>query len=119
MMDVDHIASVCHEANRRYCFSLGDMSHKPWEETPWSIKQSAIAGVVFVRENPDAPLNFLHENWRKHKIAEGWVYGTEKNIEEKTHPCLVPYEELPPEQAVKDKLFRAVVKSLTEGETNV
>lgn len=116
MITVEQIAEVCHEANKAYCLSLGDTSHSPWHTTPWSIKQSAIAGVVFVQENPSAPLDFLHENWRKRKAAEGWEYGTEKDIDAKTHPCMVPYEELPPEQRVKDKLFRAIVKTLTQGE---
>lgn len=116
MMDVEQIASVCHEANRQYCLMLGDASQKSWREAPWSLRQSAIAGVVFVQENPDAPLSFLHENWRKHKAAEGWIFGEEKCDEKKTHPCMRPYEELPPEQRVKDTLFRAIAKALSQGE---
>ena len=87
MMEIEQMAEVCHEANRAYCLSLGDTSHKPWKETAWSIKQSAIAGVVFLQEKPDAPLNFLHENWRKRKAAEGWFFGETKDEEKKTHPC--------------------------------
>lgn len=112
----DQIAAVCHEANRRYCAERGDYSHKPWEDTPWSIKQSAIAGVVWTIENPDALLSMQHEQWRQYKIAEGWVYGAEKDIDNKTHPCLVSYEEMPPEQRVKDALFRGIVQALVKGE---
>jgi hypothetical protein len=114
MMDIEKIAKVCHETNRAYCAGLGDTSHKPWEETSWAIKQSAIAGVAFVQENPDASLGFVHENWRKHKQIEGWVYGEEKSEEKRTHPCMRPYEELAPEQRVKDKLFRAIALSLLD-----
>lgn len=36
----------------------------------------------------------VHEVWSKARIQQGWKYGTERNDELKTHPCLVPYEEL-------------------------
>ena len=36
----------------------------------------------------------VHEVWSKAHIQQGWKYGTERNDELKTHPCLVPYEEL-------------------------
>ena len=47
-------------------------------------------------------------------VADGWVYGAEKNAELKTHPCLVPYGDLPVEQRVKDELFTAIVKAVSE-----
>lgn len=48
----------------------------------------------------------------KEKIEDGWVYGDEKDTEKKTHPCLVPYEELPEFQKKKDALFQAIVDAL-------
>ena len=42
----------------------------------------------------------VHEVWAKSRIEQGWHYGTERNDAEKTHPCLVAYEELP--EAEKD-----------------
>lgn len=36
----------------------------------------------------------VHENWSKGRIAEGWVYGAERDDANKTTPCLVPYDEL-------------------------
>lgn len=35
-----------------------------------------------------------HENWAKTKIDEGWTYGKTLDEKNKTHPCLVPYEQL-------------------------
>lgn len=37
----------------------------------------------------------VHEVWAKNRIDEGWVFGLGRNDELKTHPCLIPYEELP------------------------
>lgn len=37
----------------------------------------------------------VHEMWAQSRIEQGWTYGEERNDTLKTHPCLVPYEELP------------------------
>lgn len=56
-----------------------------------------------------------HISWSQQKLAEGWTYGPEKDPEAKTHPCLRPFDELPPEQQAKDFIFRGVVHALTRG----
>ena len=45
----------------------------------------------------------VHEVWAKNRISQGWVYGEQRNDEKKTHPCLVPYEELPEEEKEYDR----------------
>ena len=37
----------------------------------------------------------IHEVWAKSRMDEGWTYGNERNDRKKTHPCLIPYSELP------------------------
>ncbi len=37
----------------------------------------------------------VHDVWSQGRIAEGWTYGEERNDQKKTHPCLVPYADLP------------------------
>ena len=37
----------------------------------------------------------VHEVWAQSRINEGWTYGPERSDEHKTHPCLMPYEDLP------------------------
>ena len=36
----------------------------------------------------------VHEVWAQNRLDEGWVYGEERNDVLKTHPCLIPYDEL-------------------------
>lgn len=36
----------------------------------------------------------IHEIWSQHRISEGWTWGEKHDAEAKTHPDLVPYEEL-------------------------
>ena len=109
----DTVARIAHEVNREYCLSIGDDSQVPYDEAPDWQKQSARDGVAFVRDSPDAPASAVHDSWLRAKDADGWVYGEVKDAELKTHPCIVPYHELPEEQRFKDALFRAVVRGAT------
>lgn len=45
----------------------------------------------------------VHEVWAETRISQGWVYGEQRNDELKTHPCIVPYEELPEEEKEYDR----------------
>ena len=114
----EQIAEVCHEANAAYCRGLGDDSQPMWAEAPDWQRNSAINGVKFHQSRggkPDGP-RASHENWMREKLADGWKYGAVKNPTKKEHPCLVPYDELPKDQQVKDALFTAIVRVLSHNE---
>ena len=111
-VQIEAIAKVCHETNRAFCQTLGDSSQPAWESAPDWQKSSAIDGVKFHLLNPAAGPEASHENWSREKIANGWTYGSTKNPDLKTHPCLVDFNQLPVDQQKKDHLFKAVVKSL-------
>lgn len=106
------IAAICHEANRAYCESLGDHSQPLWVDAPDWQKESARKGVELHLSNPNAGAEASHESWMAEKVADGWVYGEVKDPAAKTHPCLVPFGELPVEQQVKDHIFRSIVHAL-------
>lgn len=111
---IDHIARVCHEANRAWCITRGDMSQVSWDEAPQWQRDSAIDGVMFHINNPDAGDSASHDSWMAEKVRTGWVYGAVKDAEAKTHPCMVPFEELPWDQQVKDRLFRSIVHACVQ-----
>ena len=113
-LTTEQIAETAHEANRAYCHSLGDYSQLPWRLMSKDHQEVVTNGVEFHLKNPDASPRLSHENWLKKKKEQGWVYGTEKNEELKTHPCMRPYNELPPEQRTKDFIFSAVVATLNK-----
>lgn len=105
------IAEVCHEANRAYSKALGDYYHRVWDDAPEWQKQSAIEGVESLIESGATPKE-MHERWSKFKRDNGWIFGPYKNYEQKTHPCLVAYENLPRHERRKDDLFIAIVNTL-------
>ena len=45
-----------------------------------------------------------HENWAKHRIAEGWRWGPARSDPDRTHPDLIPYRELPEPAKHYDRL---------------
>lgn len=110
-MDIEQIARVCHAANAEYCVSLGDNSQKPWDNAEQWQRDSAIAGVKYALANRNASPSAQHEAWLADKKRDGWKYGPVKDPAAKTHPCFVPYAELPVEQRVKDYIFQAIVKA--------
>lgn len=114
IMPAVDIARVCHEANRGYCETLADISQPHWDNAPQWQRDSAIQGVIFNLENPDAPPSASHDSWLRLKKAEGWAYGKIKDPEKKLHPCFVPYDALPKEQQRKDALFKAIVAALSQ-----
>lgn len=109
-MTPEQIARVCHEANKGYCDAIGDRSQVAFDDAPEWQRSSAIAGVSVALEG--ASPEQLHESWAAQKMSDGWVYGEQKDSVNKTHPCLVPYAELPEAQKTKDALFAAIVSAL-------
>ena len=52
----------------------------------------------------------VHEVWAQNRIEQGWTWGKERSDELKTHPCLVPYEELTEDEKLYDR--RTAVETL-------
>lgn len=105
-------ARVAHQLNKAYCEMLGDNTQVDWGDAPEWQQTSAILGVEFHHQFPDAGDEGSHESWRAEKTREGWKYGPVKDVEKKEHPCMVDFDELPLEQQIKDALFRAVCINL-------
>jgi len=106
------IARVVRTVNKIHCESIGDYSQPDWDDAPQWQKESAIEGVLGILNGEITTPEESHKKWLKHKEETGWKYGPVKDTEKKEHPCMVPYDELPEEQKVKDKFFFGVVKSL-------
>jgi len=106
------VAMACHGANAAYSEYIGEKPVPSWDKLDEAFQKSIIEGVRLHSENPNLGSEEAHKSWMDAKLKDGWVFGEEKDAEKKTHPCLVPYGELPKEQQFKDALFRAVVLSL-------
>lgn len=107
---IEACARAAHEANRAYCLAIGDSSQQAWDEAPDWQRSSARNGVAgALADNTPAQ---IHESWLAEKAGSGWKYGALKDPERLEHPCMVPYDELLPEQRAKDAVFLAVVRAM-------
>ena len=112
-MNTNDIAKVCHEVNRAYCQALGDNSQPAWDDAPEWQRSSARMGVDLHTMGDFGP-EASHISWMEQKVETGWVYGEVKDEVKKTHPCIMPFTQLPKEQKAKDYLFRQIVHSLKD-----
>lgn len=115
-MTAEAIAHVCHEANRAVQIEQADPTipvSPLWEDLDQETRESAIDGVQNVLAG--ASPRESHENWMQFKLDRGWKLGPVKDEEKKEHPLLVPYDELPDEQRMKDALFIAIVAVCSRG----
>ena len=51
-----------------------------------------------------------HDHWTRQRIEAGWTYGSQRDDVRKTHPDLVPYEDLPEGEKEYDRT--SVVETL-------
>lgn len=112
-MNIDIVAAcaqAAHEVNRVYCLALEDQSQPDWYHAPDWQKHSIVLGVMNALRG--ATPEQSHAGWLEHKKATGWTYGERKDEIAKTHPCIKPYDELHPEQRMKDRLFIDVVNAM-------
>ena len=110
----EQIARVCHKAIRALQYIQDDPCPSvPWDSEPEEIRALAIEGVRAARQGITPRQS--HEDWARGKRAQGWTWGPEKDPEARTHPNLVPYDDLPPGQRDKDVMFLAIITALTCG----
>lgn len=107
MDQIEFIARLRHLAWCAYQLGAGQpFNISPNQDQLDSLKQ----GVKFALENPNMTSKENHNNWMKMKASQGWVYGSIKNFKNKTHPDMVPYEDLPEVERAKDDMDRFIQK---------
>ena len=45
-----------------------------------------------------------HDLWAAQRLAQGWTLGAQRDDAKKTHPCLVPYAQLPESEKEYDRI---------------
>lgn len=107
---IEEVAKLVHEINKLYCAHMGDYSLSNWKDSPSWQKESIISGIKNIIQNPNQTPEESHNKWLKYKEEEGWKYGNVKDSILKTHPCFLPYNDLPEQQKLKDIIFISMVK---------
>ena len=103
------IARAVHESIRAYQVALGEQASPPWEQAG-EMQQWSRDAVEFALSHPTPGAQ--HEEWISAKRRDGWTCGPTKDAAKKTHPSLVPFDQLPESEKNKDAILVAVVQAL-------
>lgn len=71
--------------------------------TPQPIDTTGVELPEELKQLVEQMSKNVHEVWSETRIQQGWTYGEQRNDEQKTHPCLIPYEELPESEKEYDR----------------
>jgi len=114
LTNVMKIAHIAYEVNAAFCRSLGDNSQPAWEDAEEWQRKKFINGVIFHLHDPEATPGAIHENWLIQKEGDGWGFGEVRDPENKEHPSMLPFVDLPMEQKAKEYIFAQLVRSVAE-----
>ena len=108
---VDAICEIAHETIRAFQEANGEQAAPAWDDVPAWMVDSTKDSVLKYMLDPKASPEEAHEVWMHQKREAGWVHGPMKDENKKTHPSMIPYDQLPLNEKVKDHLFLAVVRA--------
>lgn len=108
-----NIYSVVHAALAELSEFAGDKDviHE-FDSLPQSQKDKLIAGVDILVSNKDAGIEARHGAWMEKMLADGWKLGKHRDDVNKTHPRLVPFDQLPKKEVAKEKMLHTIVRAL-------
>lgn len=110
---IARIAEVVHEAVRAWQRANGQNPAPSWGRAPQWMRRDTSNAVVARLANPAATASAQHEHWLELKREAGWRHGKTKSGVKKTHPLIVPFNDLPEVEKRKDALVAAVIDALT------
>ena len=79
------------------------MSQKSENYLPQPVDTSNISLPEELENLVEQLARNVHEVWASSRIAQGWTWGPVRSDAFKTHPSLVPYEDLPEEEKQYDR----------------
>ena len=82
-----------------HCYHIAPLTD--WKAADLVFNTNEAEGV----DEIEAMARMEHELWCQGMLADDWQYGTVRSKEQKTHPDLVPWDDLPEEEKEKNKKF--------------
>lgn len=104
------LAEACHEATKVISEQILSEEKKEWKTVSSDAKARLINAVRRAIDDKVTDPAIAHANWITDMEKEGWQYGEEFSEENKTHPCMVEYAQLPVGQQTKDYIFISILK---------
>ena len=80
---------------------------------PKPIDTSHVELSPELRRLTEALSRNAHDVWTNSRMAEGWRWGTVRDVARKLHPSLVPYDDLPErEKEVDRRVVQGTIKAM-------
>ena len=111
MTNFQQISKLIYEATRLEAeWSERRIVPEPWDERDEKFRNQFVEVIkkYFQQEKLPTPEE-AHNSWWEAYKKMGWKYGEKRDPEKKTHPDMVPYDELPQDEKEKDAIFLAFV----------
>jgi hypothetical protein len=108
---LEKVARYIYEAARlEAIWSKRAIIPEPWEKRDEAFRNQFVHVVEKYLKAEKLPTpKEAHESWMREYVKMGWKYGKVRNPALKTHPDLVPYDELPQDEKDKDSIFLVLV----------
>lgn len=108
---VKEIARLIYEATRLEAdWSRRSVVPEKWEERDKKFRDQFINIIIKYSSLEKLPTpTEAHQSWMSDYFKMGWKYGEKRDVVKKTHPDLLPFDELPRDERDKDAIFLACV----------
>jgi len=109
------VAKVMHGTVSTLFDAIGASPPTQWCDLSETEQQGYIKGASVYLSHPNLTGHALHEEWRAHLSNLGWRHAAEYDINRKTHPNLLPWEQLGEVTRLQAILCANIVNSFKEG----
>ena len=103
------VAMEAHKANNELRITNGEESLGSFTDQPLDIVTINMESIYAALHNPNLTAKDMHDTWMDNKAKDGWVYGDVKDADAKTHPLMIPFEQMNDIDKMKDQIFIDVV----------
>jgi len=111
MNNIERIAEILYEATRREAeWSQRSIVPEAWNDRDDAFRKQFVQVIQNYLTMDKLPTpEEAHDSWVKAYTDMGWVYGPERDPVKKTHPDMVPFDQLPKDERDKDAIFLALI----------